>query len=103
MSLHHLSVELPFKGIEPAAYEAYNSILTNLKDKALHPLRFWNFVPDINEGANELGDGENERYKLFNRSRRKAWLEYDPTLNSVCAATCVGSFGLDVLKISYLA
>lgn len=97
------SVDVSFDDIESAAYEAYSGILTDLKAKGLYPLRFWNFVPNINEGANEQGDGENERYKLFNRGRRKAWLEYDPTLNSVCAASCVGSFGQDVLKISYLA
>lgn len=98
-------IELPFEDatLEDVAYQAYNDLFGQIKAKGLHPLRFWNFVPDINRGANEHGNGEKERYKLFNRGRRKAWLEYDSSLKAICASTCVGSHEQDMLKVSCLA
>ncbi|HSX42043.1 MAG TPA: hypothetical protein VLE93_01695 [Candidatus Saccharimonadales bacterium] len=97
-------IELPFDdaSLEDVAYRAYQDLFSQLKRKDLHPLRFWNFVPDINKGADEHGEGDQERYKLFNRGRRKAWLEYDPSLNAICASTCVGSHEQDIFKVSCL-
>lgn len=98
-------VELPFEdaSLEEVAHKAYQDLFAQIKSKGLHPLRFWNFIPNINKGADELGNGEQERYKTFNRGRRKAWLEYDPSLKTVCASTGVGSHEQDILKVSCLA
>lgn len=103
--LLHLHTNLPFtdSNLEGVAYQSYRDLLQQIEEKRLHPLRFWNFVSDINHGSDRLGDGENERYKLFNRGRRRAWLEYDPSLKAVCASTCVGSREQNRLDISCLA
>lgn len=104
----HLHLSESFGGenqpsLEDAAYLVYQQLFDWLKDEQLHPLRIWNRVPDINRGADASGSGSEERYKLFNKGRRRAWLEYDPSLKTICAATCVGKTGEDVIDVWCLA
>lgn len=103
--IKHFRSEQSFSdsSLEEAAYKTYKELFRQIADAQLQPLRIWNFVTNINYGANENGAGDNERYKLFNRGRRQAWLEYDKSLKTICAATCVGSFGPDILKVVALA
>ncbi len=104
----HLHLSQPFGGVgqpsvEEAAHTVYRKLFDWLEKEQLRPLRIWNRVPNINQGADELGSGTEERYKLFNKGRRKAWLEYDPSLKTISAATCVGKTGEDTIDVWCLA
>lgn len=81
--------------LEAATERIYNEIFEELRGA---PVRFWNFIPSINDDAGADGHGDRERYKIFNRARRRAWLAYDPSLATVCAGTAVGSPN-DVLSV----
>jgi hypothetical protein len=104
-AMQTFSRSIPFSSetLDEVTHTAYSEIFEEIQKLGLRPLRFWNFVTDINNRADELGNGDAERYKLFNKGRRKAWLEYDQTLQTVCAATCVGSQGPDILQVRCLA
>lgn len=69
----------------------YSELFAELRQADCRPLRIWNFIPRINDGADAEGHGDRERYKTFNRARHRAWRAYDPGLASVCAGTAVGS------------
>ncbi len=57
--------------IEKSTEIAYKQLLQFLQDEGYpHPLRFWNYIPDIN-----LGEDDNEHYKLFCTGRLKAFRE----------------------------
>lgn len=73
-----------------AARTLVSRLLADLAVRGLAPLRLWNWIPDINHGADAEGHGPDEHYKQFNRGRREAWLAHDSTLGSVCSATAVG-------------
>lgn len=77
--------------LEAVTARIYEEIFAELRDADCRPLRLWNFIPRINDGADAHGHGDRERYKAFNRARYAAWRTYDPSLASVCAGTAVGS------------
>lgn len=77
--------------VETATQEAYTEIFHMLRELDMHPLRIWNYMPGINEGSDELGNGTSERYKQFNAGRYKAWLANNPDFSEVCAATGIGN------------
>lgn len=55
--------------LEAAANEQFAVLLELLAERGYeHPIRIWNYVPAINEGA-----GDAERYRLFNRGRARAF------------------------------
>jgi chorismate lyase / 3-hydroxybenzoate synthase len=57
-------------GLRAAARQAYAAIFAALDDGACaHPLRFWNYVPHINQPFDGL-----ERYRHFNIGRQEAFL-----------------------------
>ena len=90
--------------IEKATEDAYRELFSIIRRESLKPLRIWNTMPNINKNADEQGDGQEEHYKQFNKGRRKAWLEYDSSLKTVCAATGIGNFDPEpAITISCLA
>lgn len=74
-----------------AARVAYTNLFHSLEASGQKPLRLWNSFPRINQGADQNGSGTEELYKCFNKGRRQAWLQYDPSLKTVCAATGIGN------------
>lgn len=76
---------------ESATEEAYARVFKELSELDMHPLRIWNYMPGINDGADEAGNGASEIYKQFNAGRYKAWRAYDPDFSEVCAATGIGN------------
>lgn len=78
-----------FPGVEQAAFDAYSLILGFLRSRGFpHPIRIWNYVPDINAGG-----GDAERYKQFSAGRARvlgSLPEYELRLP---AASAIGSTG----------
>lgn len=103
------AVRYAVPGRSPAALAratraSYDAVFQALRARGLLPARIWNVVPDINRHADARGFGALEHYKHFNAGRREAWLRYDASLQSVCAATAVGrQDGQNVLVLSGLA
>lgn len=57
------------QNLEAASESAYGELLSLIKSQGYpHPFRFWNYIPDIN-----LGNGDQEHYKLFCTGRLKAF------------------------------
>ena len=91
------------ESLERAAGEAYDRLLHQLGEgSGWHPLRMWNYVPDI---VGDGGDGLN-RYMRFNAGRHRAlvrWLGSADTFDKrLPAASAVGTHG-DELIIHVLA
>jgi chorismate lyase/3-hydroxybenzoate synthase len=71
-------------GAAEAAYAALSRFVSNSRHP--HLLRIWNYIDGIN-----LGDGDNERYKLFCSGRAAGLRVLDPTRDErFPAATCIG-------------
>jgi chorismate lyase/3-hydroxybenzoate synthase len=58
--------------LEAAVAAAYRRLAARLAADARHPVRFWNFVPDIHA---DMGDGL-DRYMVFNAGRFAAFREW---------------------------
>jgi chorismate lyase/3-hydroxybenzoate synthase len=89
----YLSIDASFHEdtVEVATEKAYRDLFHELERLGMHPLRIWNYMPDINAGADEQGNGTSERYKQFNAGRYAAWKACDPDFSEVCAATGIGN------------
>jgi chorismate lyase/3-hydroxybenzoate synthase len=98
----HVHVELanadsmPSDALADRVREAYLLVAATLTEQRRHPVRFWNFVPNIHTPSGEGID----RYMVFNSGRFAAcerWLgsakEFDHTL---AAASGVGVVGTDL-------
>lgn len=84
--------------IEAATESVYTELLAFIKQtKQQHLLRFWNYVPAINEGQ-----GDDENYKLFCTGRLKAFEAAGIKDDDFPAATAVGhvTSGMTVYAIS---
>jgi chorismate lyase/3-hydroxybenzoate synthase len=55
--------------LERAVADGYATIAESLRASGHHPVRFWNFVPDIHA---DMGDGR-DRYMVFNAGRYAAF------------------------------
>lgn len=73
--------------LETATYEAYKEIISFLNAHALIAMRYWNFIPDINQGSSDL-----ERYKLFCNGRLRAFEEMGVSPNDFPAASALGHY-----------
>jgi chorismate lyase / 3-hydroxybenzoate synthase len=85
-------------GIDAAAEQAYRTICAFVADSAMpHFLRLWNYLDAIN-----LGDGDDERYRLFCSGRARGM---DARMHaSYPAATAIGrQDGVRVLQVYGLA
>jgi chorismate lyase / 3-hydroxybenzoate synthase len=84
--------------LQRCTVHAYESLAASLAPRsARYPVRFWNFIPSLNE---RLGDGL-DRYMVFNAGRFAAftkWYGAPPELTrQVATASGVGHFGDDLL------
>lgn len=62
-----------------------------------HLLRVWNYLPEVNRG-----DGDRERYRLFNAGRARAFAERsgaDGMQRHLCASSAVGTPGADFVTV----
>lgn len=85
-------------GHQKKAENAYKQIFSDMKSDIYNIVRFWNYIPNINE----KGDVQ-ERYKEFCAGREEAFLEFYHKNGSVYpAATGVGTYGNN-LCLSLLA
>ena len=77
-------------GLRAAARDVYRSIFAALEHgTCAHPLRFWNYVPDINREQDGL-----ERYRHFNIGRQEAFLAAGrPAFAGAPAACAIGAEG----------
>ncbi len=94
---------LDVPSFQRAVSEAYRAIFDAISSSATpHPLRFWNFVPDIHA---DLGDGL-DRYMAFNAGRFAAYAARcggrDAIGRAVATGSAVGVSG-DRLEIHCLA
>jgi|GEM_PF-6884244 len=90
--------------LEQVAAQAYADLFLCLEELNMQPLRIWNYVPDINQGADAQGNGSSERYKQFNAGRHQAWLAANSDFSQVCAATGIGNLNTqDELQLTVLA
>ena len=86
-------------GLRSAAREAYASIFAAL-DRSLcpHPLRFWNYVPHINQEFDGL-----ERYRHFNIGRQEAFLASGRSAFAGAPAACAIGTEAGPLTIYFVA
>ena len=93
-----VTLEDETEGHQEKARNAYKQIFSELNLNTYHVVRFWNYIPRIND----MGDVQ-ERYKEFCAGREEAFLEFYHKNGSVYpAATGVGTYGKD-LCLSLLA
>ncbi len=72
--------------IERGAQAAYSTLLDRLRGAGYpHPVRFWNFIPDIN-----LGAGDREAYKKFCNGRLAAFSAHGLAPQTFPAASALG-------------
>jgi chorismate lyase/3-hydroxybenzoate synthase len=86
------------KSFEACTREAYAGIAAQLRDRAArHPVRFWNYIPDIHRPCGEALD----RYMCFNAGRFAAcsdWLGGPDTFDRLLATgSGVGHGGEDLV------
>lgn len=68
-----------------ATQQTYDALFSAMRQLGCqHPLRFWNYLPDI-LGA---GQGEEERYRIFNVGRHASFLDHAAMVNPNPPAAC---------------
>jgi chorismate lyase/3-hydroxybenzoate synthase len=76
-----------------AIREAYANLARDISARRRHPLRFWNFIPDIHGRLGDIGN----RYMAFNMGRFAAFLDWfgspDVFNHTVPTASAVGVEG----------
>ncbi len=89
----------PACGLDKATFEAYSHIFDFIDRRGYgHPLRAWNYVPQINDDEDGL-----ERYARFNMGRHDAFVAKNRIIGmSTPAASALGSRGKH-LTIYFLA
>ena len=86
-------------GIRAAAVQAYAAIFAALeRSPCPHPLRFWNYVPHINEPLDGL-----ERYRHFNIGRQEAFLAAHRSAFAGAPAACAIGNCASVLTVYFIA
>lgn len=92
------AVALPALTLQRRTAEAYSTILQKLSsNRAWHPVRIWNWIPDINAAMPSGID----RYMVFNAGRFAAYSMYYDRCGaferSIATATAVGHDGEDLI------
>jgi chorismate lyase/3-hydroxybenzoate synthase len=86
-------------GLRAAARAAYTSIFAALdQHSCTHPLRFWNYVPHINQSLDGL-----ERYRHFNIGRQEGFLGAHRAAFAGAPAACAIGTEADNLTVYFLA
>jgi chorismate lyase/3-hydroxybenzoate synthase len=97
------AVHLDAASLQQAVAVAYRDVLRALEGAGRHPIRFWNFVPSIND---VIGGGL-ERYMVFNAGRFDAYSERYGAAGdfgtSLATASAVGVTGSDLVIHSLAA
>lgn len=80
---------------QSAVARCYVTLLDVVLGRGLHPVRAWNFVPDIRRASR---DGFS-RYEVFNVGRQQGYREVDPTgqAGQLLTASAVGHPGRDLV------
>jgi enamine deaminase RidA (YjgF/YER057c/UK114 family) len=87
------------RGPQAAAREAYTSIFAALEQAGgANPLRFWNYVPHINQPLDGL-----ERYRHFNIGRQEAFLAARRTAFEGAPAACAIGTEVPALSVYFVA
>lgn len=100
----HLVVHLEIRpeallSVERTVDDAYRSLLDVIEKKQYpHPVRAWNFIPDINRG-----EGDDERYRLFSSGRAAAFDASAITEARLPAGTAIGVAAEQPLTVTLLA
>lgn len=89
------AVHLDARGLREQVAAAYSTISESLATIGRHPVRFWNFIPEIGEPM----AGDLDRYMVFNAGRHDA---YGGRYAALGTASAVGIKGSD-LSIHCLA
>ncbi|MCH8242118.1 MAG: hypothetical protein IH897_05840, partial [Planctomycetes bacterium] len=92
------ALSLPSLEFQRCAAKAYAAVARSLnRMNARHPVRFWNFIPDIHSST---GDGM-DRYMVFNAGRFAAFTEWyggiDRFDHRLATATGIGHDGADLV------
>ena len=86
--------------LQSATADAYDALFTLLNETGFpHPLRFWNYLPDItletsvvDAESNSAKDRAIERYRCFNAGRQDAFLAHRrSTVDGAPAASALGT------------
>ena len=87
-----------------AVAQAYGLLFETLAATGFrHPLRLWNYLPDIH-GDDDNGADVLERYRRFNAARQQAFLDAGwPAFDGAPAACCLGSPAGNPLCLRVLA
>jgi chorismate lyase/3-hydroxybenzoate synthase len=79
--------EAGFASLERSTFDAYSRIQNYLQSQGYpHPVRIWNFLPDIN-----AGDDDEERYKQFSLGRAHVIESLPDYEERLPAASAIGS------------
>jgi enamine deaminase RidA (YjgF/YER057c/UK114 family) len=96
----HGAAQLPDLKLQHATTEAYLQVRRSLDDgPAVHPVRFWNFIPGIGDPA---GDGL-DRYMVFNAGRYAGFSDWfhaadrNQLAPRIATATGIGHPGADLV------
>ena len=85
--------------LQQATESAYGQIFKQLDALAFpYPLRFWNYVPRINEHSHDL-----ERYQQFNIGRQEAFLAHERDVQGDLPAACALGLQHGPLSVAFLA
>lgn len=81
--------------LQSATADAYDALFTLLAEQGFpHPLRFWNYLPDITLETHPIADASNEseraieRYRSFNAGRQDAFLVHRRSIVDGAPAAC---------------
>lgn len=78
-------------------HQAYQNILTRIKDLNHHPIRFWHYIPRLTSPASQ----QRNRYMIFNAARYEALSHFHGSPshfdNQIAAATAVGGPQSDLI------
>ncbi len=87
------------QGLAELAHRAYRDLFATLDQSGIaHPLRIWNYLPQIN------GDGGGlERYRQFNLGRQDAFLEAGRAAFEGAPAACALGIHRGALSVRFLA
>ena len=90
------------QGFEACTRDAYTAIAARLRGAAArHPVRFWNYIPDIHRPCGKGDQGGLDRYMCFNAGRFAAcsdWLGGPDTFDRLLATgSGVGHGGTDLV------
>jgi chorismate lyase/3-hydroxybenzoate synthase len=87
------------KHVASSTERAYGQLLETANDLGFkHLLRFWNYLPAINQG-----DGDGELYKQFCLGRHKAFVEHQVSANDYPSASALGHHSTGAVIFGFMS